>query len=59
MEISKAAILVASKLKLKELQDNYPDVSLESTVGTLLDGGLENAWCTKPYISWNWKLALK
>lgn len=43
MEISKAAILVASKLKLKELQDNYPDVSLESTVGTLLDGGLENA----------------
>lgn len=35
------AMLVALKVKLRELLDNYPDLRLESTLRPVLHGGLE------------------
>lgn len=43
IEISKLAVLVAFQLQLRKLQDNYPDLRLESTLSTVLDGNLETA----------------
>lgn len=43
--MSKLAILVACKLKLREHQGNYPGLRLESTLNTALEGGLGSACC--------------